>query len=139
MLKLRVVLVAMLVAFAGAVAATHTSEHSVKERLKPTGSVYKEGDNVPVAVAPVAEAPSGPRDGATIYTDKCAMCHEGGVAGAPKTGDVAGWTDRVEKGEETLYKNAIVGINAMPAKGMCMDCSDDEIKAAVDYLLLQLQ
>ena len=47
-------------------------------------------------------------------------------------GDVAVWDERMSKGIETVYNNAINGINAMPAKGTCADCSDDEIKAVVD-------
>ncbi len=43
------------------------------------------------------------------------------------------------KGNATLVKHAIEGFNAMPPKGMCMDCSDDEIKAAVEYMVEQSQ
>ncbi|MGB2105947.1 MAG: c-type cytochrome, partial [Porticoccaceae bacterium] len=43
--------------------------------------------------------------------------------------------DRLTKGIETVYANAINGIGAMPAKGLCMDCSDDEIIATIDYML----
>ena len=61
-------------------------------------------------------------------------CHDYGVLGAPKMGDVAAWASRLEQGIETVYANAINGIRAMPARGTCMDCSDDEIKASIDYI-----
>ena len=57
------------------------------------------------------------------------------IAGAPMLGDAGAWTDRLTKGIETVYTNAINGINGMPARGTCMDCSDDEVIAAIDYIL----
>lgn len=134
MSKLRVLLIAAAVAFTGAVSADHKSDHKVKERTAPTGKIYRVGDDVPVAKPPVVES-SGPRDGVTIYDQKCAMCHAQGVAGAPKFADAAAWTDRIGKGEDTLNTSAINGIGAMPAKGGCADCSDDEIIAAVAHML----
>ena len=70
-----------------------------------------------------------------VTRGNCQACHNYGVAGAPKTGDVAAWADRLTKGIETVYANAINGIGGMPAKGTCMDCSDDEIIATIDYML----
>ena len=57
------------------------------------------------------------------------------MGGAPKFGAPEHWTARIEKGMDTLYTNAISGFQGMPAKGLCMDCSDDELKAAVDYMV----
>lgn len=140
--KLRLLLVAFLVTFMGAASANHKSEHKVKERTAPIGKVYREGDDVPVAKPPVAEV-SGPRDGATIYTQKCAMCHSAGIAGAPKMGDAAAWVDRIGKGEELLISNAIQGFQGntgmMPAKGGCADCSDEEIQEAVKHMIVGSQ
>ncbi|EEZ42236.1 putative cytochrome c5 [Photobacterium damselae subsp. damselae CIP 102761] len=53
---------------------------------------------------------------------------------APKKGDAADWKDRLAQGQEILAKHAIEGFNAMPAKGSCMDCSDEEIIAAINYM-----
>ena len=64
-------------------------------------------------------------------------CHATGAAGAPKVGDKAAWAPRISQGMATLVKHSIQGFNAMPPKGMCMDCSDDEIKAAVEYMVGQ--
>lgn len=83
--------------------------------------------------APAAAA--GPKDGATIVNKVCGACHGTGVAGAPKTGDKAAWAPRIAQGNDTLYKNAISGKNAMPPKGGAADLSDAEIKGAVDHLV----
>ncbi len=108
-------------------------EKEVAERLAPAGEVAME-DEV-AAVAPAAPASAEPRSGEEVYNSKCFTCHGTGAAGAPKMGVAADWTARIEQGMDTLYSNAINGIRAMPPKGLCMDCSDDEIKAAVDYIL----
>ncbi len=83
--------------------------------------------------APAAAA--GPKDGATVFNTVCGACHNTGVAGAPKAGDKAAWAPRIAQGNDTLYKNAITGKNAMPPKGGAADLSDDEIKHAVDHLV----
>ena len=83
--------------------------------------------------APAAAA--GPKDGATIYNTVCGVCHNTGVAGAPKIDDKAAWAPRVATGKEALYKSALGGKNAMPAKGGAADLSDAEIKATVDYMM----
>lgn len=112
-------------------------KEDIAERLSPVGQLCMSGDSC--AAAPVVAASSGPRTGDQIYNASCTTCHSAGVAGAPKTGDAAAWAPRIAQGKETLYTHAIKGFNAMPAKGLCMDCSDDEIKASVDYLVEQSQ
>ncbi|WP_237363476.1 c-type cytochrome [Vibrio marisflavi] len=102
---------------------------TIAERIKPVGSVYLSGDE------PVATAPSGPRDGAAVYGTFCIACHASGVSGAPKTGDSADWAPRIAQGEDVLKKHAIEGLNAMPPKGTCMDCSDEEIVAAINHMI----
>jgi len=62
-------------------------------------------------------------------------CHTSGAAGAPMIGNSGQWTDRLSKGKETLYANAINGIGVMPAKGGLSSLTDEEVRAAVDYLL----
>ncbi|MFK7730727.1 MAG: cytochrome c5 family protein [Pseudomonadales bacterium] len=106
----------------------------VADRTKPVGDVCVEGDPC-AAQAAAAAKPSGPRSGEDIYSASCTACHAVGVSGAPKFGDAAQWAPRIAKGLDTLYANSITGINLMPAKGLCMDCSDEEIQASVDYML----
>ncbi len=105
----------------------------MKARLQPVGDLCMSGDDC--AAAPVAAGPAEPRSGTEVYDTKCFTCHGSGAAGAPKMGDAAAWAPRIGKGIETLYTHAIGGFNGMPAMGLCMDCSDDEIKAAVDHMV----
>ncbi|MBA3981106.1 MAG: cytochrome c5 family protein [Alcanivorax sp.] len=69
------------------------------------------------------------------YNQSCVFCHASGAAGAPKTGDQAAWAPRLEKGMDTLVKNTREGIGAMPPRGMCGDCSDDEYRALIEYMI----
>jgi cytochrome c5 len=74
------------------------------------------------------------REAQTLYNQSCIACHASGAAGAPKKGDAAAWAPRLAQGPETLLKHTKEGINAMPPKGMCMDCTDDEFKALIQYM-----
>ena len=109
-----------------------TVKDDVAARTAPIGQLCMSGDDC--AAAPVTVA-SGPRSGEDIYAAKCVACHATGAANAPKLGDKGAWVTRIGNGIDVLYSNAINGINGMPAKGLCMDCSDDEIKATVDYMV----
>jgi len=68
------------------------------------------------------------------YNKSCAVCHNSGAAGAPKTGDGAAWEPRVAKGMDTMVQSVSSGLNAMPPKGMCFDCSDEDYKALIEYM-----
>ncbi|WP_339386744.1 cytochrome c5 family protein [Vibrio caribbeanicus] len=105
---------------------------AIAERIRPVGNVYIAG------AEPVKAEPSGPRDGAKVYGTFCVACHGSGVNGAPKIGDSGDWAPRIAQGKDTLSKHAINGFNAMPAKGTCMDCSDDEIVAAIEHMIAGL-
>jgi cytochrome c5 len=89
------------------------------------------------APAPVAENTLGK----SVFGRTCAMCHAAGVAGAPKPGDQADWGPRIAQGKETLYKHAIEGFTGskgqMPARGGSPALSDDEVKAAVDFMAVK--
>ncbi len=121
--------------FASAVAFSAVKDE-ISARTAPVGDLCMAGQDC--ASAPVVVA-SGPRSGSDIYASKCVACHASGAAGAPKLGDVAAWVPRIGQGIDTLYTHAISGFKGMPAKGLCMDCSDDEIKATVDYMVAESQ
>lgn len=119
-----------------AAAVAQSVDQEIAERIAPAGKTCMKGEECAAAVAAApASASTAGRSGEEIYNASCFTCHAAGVAGAPKLGDVAAWAPRIAKGMDTLYTNAINGINAMPPKGLCMDCSDDEIKATVDYMV----
>ncbi|HEX6929626.1 MAG TPA: c-type cytochrome [Gammaproteobacteria bacterium] len=124
------------------------AQQAIAERLAPIGQVRTTNDPMPepVAVAATAaaeteQAQSGPADGKAVYEQACIACHGAGIAGAPKFGDAAAWTDRIAKGVETLHKHAIEGFQGetgfMPPKGGRMDLSDAQVEAAVDYMISQ--
>ena len=76
-------------------------------------------------------------DAAGAYQMSCNACHGTGAAGAPMLGDTGTWEARMEKGMEALMSNVINGVGAMPARGICMTCSDDDLQAIVNYMLAQ--
>lgn len=82
-------------------------------------------------------------DGKAVYDQACMACHAQGVAGAPKFGDTEAWVDRIAKGVDTLYEHSINGFQGdagvMPPKGGFTNLSDEEVKAAVDYMVENAQ
>ncbi len=106
--------------------AADLSDEAVKERTKPVGSVHIAG------AAPVS---TSARSGSDVYGTYCVACHGSGAMGAPKLGNADDWAPRKKQGFDTLLDHAINGFKAMPAKGGCMDCSDDEIKVAIEHML----
>ena len=115
--------------------ATAFAEEDIAARIAPVGDVYLDGEIVTASTKSESTEPAGPRSGEKVYNTYCVACHATGAAGAPIKGDVAAWKPRMAQGKDTLVKHAIEGFNsAMPARGTCMDCSDDEIIATVEYL-----
>ncbi|MGI1679395.1 MAG: c-type cytochrome [Cellvibrionaceae bacterium] len=125
---------AALVSMAAFVFAGNDSE-AIAERLKPVGKVCMAGDDCAGGASVVAAGEA--RSGEEIYTTKCFSCHASGVGGAPKLGDTAAWASRLEQGMEKLFENGWNGINAMPPRGICMDCSEEEFQSTIDYILEQ--
>ena len=117
------------------------STDDIAERIKRVGDVCLEEAACPSeAVAPMVVAPAVVAAGGASVESKvnksCATCHNAGIAGAPKFADAAAWAPRVEKGMDALYASTINGLPpAMPQKGMCFSCSDDELRALVDYMV----
>ena len=110
-----------------------TSDEAIAARIAPVGKVCLQGDE---SCGSASAASSGARTGADVVAVACNACHGTGVLGAPKIGS-GDWAARADKGIDTLVKNAINGINAMPPRGTCSDCSDDEIKAAIEHMIAQ--
>lgn len=114
-------------------AVTDKQKKEIEARIKPAGVECLEGDST--CGGAVAAAGGKPKSGEEVFNGTCQMCHGAGVGGAPKMGDKAAWAPRIAQGVNTLHDHAITGIRAMPPKGTCAACSDDEVKAAVDYMV----
>lgn len=123
----------------------------VAERIAPVGAVYA-GNTGRAAMQAAAEASAkaaasqvaygGTTDGKTIYGNLCTSCHTAGIAGAPKLGNKAMWAPRIAQGLDTLVKHAIEGYhgpdgNYMPAKGGNPALTDEQVKAAVTWIVGQ--
>lgn len=74
-------------------------------------------------------------DGEKVFEQACFSCHGTGFYGAPLIGDQYDWEERLARGETELIANTLQGLNSMPARGGCAQCSDAEIQAAVRYLI----
>lgn len=107
----------------------------IEQRIAPVGQV-----EIATAeeMALIRAAESGEVNGEATYNSACFSCHAAGVAGAPKLGDAPEWETRLSKGTEVLYDHSINGFNAMPAKGGFTNLSDEQVRAAVDYMLEQI-
>jgi cytochrome c5 len=121
-------------------------KEDVMANIKPVGQVYIAGESgAPDAAAaePAAAggeaAAAGPKSGEQVYQSNCIACHGTGAAGAPKMGDAAAWAPRIAKGIDALLNSATNGLNAMPPKGLCMACSQEELKGAIEYMTSKSQ
>lgn len=81
-----------------------------------------------------AEAAPVKVDGKAVFEANCKTCHGGMIPGAPAVGKKDDWAPRIKQGKDTLHKHALEGFNSMPAKGGNSSLSDDEVKAAVDFM-----
>jgi cytochrome c5 len=84
-----------------------------------------------------AGAASGPGHGQDVYDKTCRSCHDTGVAGAPKLGDQAAWKDRIAQGNDALVQSALNGKGSMPPKGGARTLNENDIRAAVEYMVEQ--
>ena len=120
---------------------------AVAERIRPVGEVYLPGEEQAGSAPkvetvaepePVAAAMTGPQ----VYNSACIACHGNGVGGSPIVGDADAWAPRIAKGIDVLYDHAINGFNGeagvMIAKGGRMDLSDEEVAAAVEYMVAEI-
>lgn len=124
---------------------------AVAERIKPVGELTvgpvaaerltTASNSVMDAIIPSANAAGAEDKGKKLYDTSCMACHAAGVAGAPKLGDKANWAPRIAQGNDTLYTHAIKGYQGkagmMPPKGGNMAAKDEDVKAAVDYMVSQ--
>lgn len=107
------------------------------EVTEPAPEPAAEPTEPQAAAEAAAESQSAAVDGQKIYQASCQACHAAGVAGAPKLGDKAAWAPRIAKGNDALLSSVKNGLNVMPPKGGCMSCSDDELRAAIEYMVAE--
>ncbi|WP_322980162.1 c-type cytochrome [Pseudomonas sp. C11] len=81
-----------------------------------------------VGMAQAAQEPEA------VFNRACGMCHNGQLPQAPKKGDSAAWAPRLAQGSDTLVKHVSEGFNAMPPRGLCMDCSAEDYKAVIEWM-----
>ncbi|WXL25618.1 c-type cytochrome [Ectopseudomonas mendocina] len=119
-----------------AVTAQATTDEAIAERLKPVGEVCIQGEECKGVGAVAVAAGGGARSADDIIAKHCNACHSTGLLGAPKIGDTAAWKERADHqgGLDGILAKAITGINAMPPKGTCADCSDDELRGAIQKM-----
>ena len=114
----------------------------VEKRIAPVGAV-RSGDEGAAALAQAQAAaaaaaiPAEPVEvnGESVYNGLCMACHGAGVSGAPIPGSELMAARESEKGLEMLVQNAINGLNAMPARGGNPALTDEQIQAAVEFML----
>ena len=107
------------------------------------GAAETGGTTAPVPATPTATATAGP-DGKKVFDGLCTSCHSVPGIGAPVFGNKDDWAPRIAQGKETLYNHALNGFTGpsgfmMPAKGGNPALSDEEVKAAVDYMVSNSQ
>lgn len=119
--------------------ATTSSVKKVEQMSSKRLDIAKEGSREAVE----AIDPPPATVGKNVYWGKCMGCHSAGVAGAPKVGDALLWRARIAQGMNRLYENAINGFRGstgyMPPKGGYPRLSEDDVKAAVAYMVSMSQ
>ncbi len=113
------------------------TDDEIRQRIAPVGSVCMVGEDCASPAAAGSAVTDGARSGQHIYQTYCSTCHTPGIAGAPRTGDVDDWAYRLDQGMDAVYANARDGLGGMPPMGLCMDCTDEELNASVDYMVDQ--
>ena len=105
----------------------------IQQRIQPVGkvSVQHQTDNKAVINVETKKEP-----GQETYQQYCIVCHRDGLAGAPKFRNEQDWKPRLAGRElNDLLASSLKGLNAMPSKGTCIKCSDDDLKAAISFML----
>lgn len=126
-------------------AATKTA--AAADKAEPAPAAEKAEEKVVAAAAPAAKSeggiPAASADelatGKGLYDAACFVCHSSGVAGAPKFGDKAAWAPYIETGLDAMLQVAISGKGAMPPRGTAMNASDEELRAAILYMVEQVR
>lgn len=109
------------------------TDDEIRARLQPFGHLCRSGDNCSGA-GTEQTASSGTMSGEQVYNQFCFACHATGVSESPLLGDVEAWAPRIAKGLDALWENTVNGLGLMPVRGTCLNCSDDELRDAMNYV-----
>ncbi|WP_058463957.1 c-type cytochrome [Legionella cincinnatiensis] len=112
-------------------ASDETQQQEIQLRIQPVGQVSVQNkaksDN---------KATSDEESGQETYERYCVVCHKDGLAGAPRFRNEQDWKPRLTgRTLDDLVASSLKGLNAMPAKGTCIKCNEDDLKAAISYML----
>lgn len=116
-------------------------KQQMEKRIQPIGTVSIQGttpssDKKVLRKKNIEEKVEKKDPGQVVYEQYCIVCHRDGLAGAPKFSDVNDWKPRLEgKTIDDLIVIVNKGLNVMPPKGTCSECTDDDLKAAIQYML----
>lgn len=101
-----------------------------------SGSIFADDNSAePLQLAQLTDG----FDPQQAYMASCFACHNSGAGGAPNPNNADDWTARLEKGMDAVMNNVINGVNAMPAKGLCFNCTNEDLRAIVDYMVATAQ
>ena len=120
--------------------ASAAVEDEIKARIKNPAEVCVMGTQCAANLV-FASSGTGPKEPQTVYETFCFACHGTGANNAPVYGNADAWAPHIAKGIDVLYESALNGFNngAMPPKGLCLACTEEEIKATVDYMVKAVQ
>ena len=120
-------------------AAEDIERRQILNRIQPISRVTVEGQTQVFEQPEVKQAfaqSAMKLSGEDIFNRHCVICHKDGVAGAPKFRETADWKPRLTPMSlEQLVDSAVKGKNAMPPMGTCGECSKEDIKNAIQYML----
>jgi len=117
--------------------AKAVTNDDIAARIKPVGEVCIAGQECKgIEVAATAAGGGAAKTPESIVGTYCGTCHNIGLLDAPKVGDTAAWKKRADEqgGLDGLLAKAISGVGGMPPKGTCMDCTDDDLKGAIQHM-----
>ncbi|KTD66512.1 cytochrome c5 [Legionella santicrucis] len=112
-------------------ASDETQQQEIQLRIQPVGQV-----SVQKKTKADNKTTSDEEPGQEIYERYCVVCHKDGLAGAPRFRNEQDWKLRLTGRKlDDLVASSLKGLNAMPAKGTCIKCNEDDLKAAISYML----
>ena len=134
-MKKPVFFIVVLLALATLGLGASEAKKAIEKRIAPVGQVCLEDQDCAQEVKIVASIQGGMRSGKEVYDTACTTCHAIALAGAPKFGDRVSWGERANEDLDDLVETVINGLGGMPPMGMCMNCSQEELTNAVQYML----